>query len=111
MNTIPANFLLAVESLGDSSQGRIVYTTSQSKNQVKGAFFLDIVVRKCSSILQLLTGEDQTLLIRWNAFFILDFSLDIIDGIGWLNIQGDGFPSQGLDEYLHPLSLIRWLVN
>jgi hypothetical protein len=34
-------------------------------------------------------------------FFVLDFGLDIVDGIGRLDFQGDGLACQGLDEDLH----------
>lgn len=27
------------------------------------------------------------MLIRWNTFFVLDFCLDILDGVRWLNLQ------------------------
>ena len=31
----------------------------------------------------------------------LDLRLDIVDGVGGLNLKGDGFARQGLDEDLH----------
>jgi hypothetical protein len=34
--------------------------------------FLDVVVAECASVFQLFTREDQTLLIWWNAFFVLE---------------------------------------
>ena len=48
-------------------------TSSESKNQVKGGLLLDIVVRESSAILQLLSSEDESLLIWGNTFFILNF--------------------------------------
>ena len=43
---------------------------------------LDVVVRECSSILKLLAGEDQSLLVGWDSFLILDFALNIVDCVG-----------------------------
>jgi len=68
---------------------------------VKGGFLLDIVIIQCASILKLLSGKNQTLLIRRNAFLVLDFGLDIIDSIGGFHLKGDRFSSEGLDEDLH----------
>ena len=31
----------------------------------------------------------------------LDFRLDIVDGVGRLNLKGDGLTREGLDENLH----------
>ena len=43
---------------------------------------LDVVVRECSSILKLLAGEDQSLLVGWDSFLVLDFALNIVDCVG-----------------------------
>merc|ERR1712096_274473 len=43
--------------------------------------FLDVVVGKSTTILQLLSGKDQTLLVWWNTFLILDLGFHIVDGI------------------------------
>merc|ERR1712135_113305 len=67
-------------------------------------FFLDIVVAQGASIFQLLSSKDQTLLIWWDSFFVLDLGLDIVDGITWLNLKSDGLTSQGLDKDLHTSS-------
>merc|ERR1712024_311910 len=56
-------------------------TTTETKHQEQGGFFLDIVVRECAAIFQLLSGKDQTLLIWRNSLLILDLSLNIFDGI------------------------------
>merc|ERR1712165_91308 len=86
-----------------SSEGfnKDLHTTSKSQNQVKGRLFLDVVVRKSSSILQLLTSEDQSLLVWGDSLLVLDLGLDILNGVTWLNLQGDGLASQGLHEDLH----------
>lgn len=38
-------------------------TTTKAEDQVKGGFLLDVVVTQGAAIFQLLTSEDQTLLI------------------------------------------------
>ncbi|KAI7793017.1 putative ubiquitin C variant 4, partial [Triplophysa rosa] len=83
---------------GLASQGlhEDLHTTSEAEHQVKGGLFLDVVVGQGASILQLLAGKDQPLLVRGNAFFILDFSLDILNGVTGLHLKGDGLASQGL---------------
>merc|ERR1712105_180548 len=68
---------------------------------MEGALLLDVVVRESSSVLQLLAGEDQPLLIWGDSLLVLDLGLDVLDGVGWFDLEGDGLSSQGLDEDLH----------
>ena len=68
---------------------------------MEGRFLLDVVVRKSSSVLELLTGEDKSLLIGRDTFLVLDLSLDVLDGVGWLDLKSDGLASESLDENLH----------
>merc|ERR1712086_394411 len=68
---------------------------------MQGAFFLNVVVRQRAAIFQLLASEDQALLIWRNAFFVLNFGLDIVDSIAGLNVQSDGLTGQGFHEDLH----------
>merc|ERR1712102_246416 len=71
---------------------------------MQGTFLLDIIVRKSSSVLKLLSSEDQSLLVWGNAFLVLDLGLHILNGVRWPNLEGDGLASQGLDEDLHTSS-------
>ncbi len=57
---------------------------------MKGGLLLDVVVSESAAILELLAGEDETLLVRGNALLVLDLALDHIDGIGALDLEGDG---------------------
>jgi hypothetical protein len=63
---------LDLKSDGRPAQGldKDLHTTTQTKDQVKGGFFLDIVVRKGAPVFQLLPGEDEALLVRWDAIEI-----------------------------------------
>jgi hypothetical protein len=51
--------------------------------KVECGLFLDVVVRKRTTILEFLAGENQTSLIGRDVF------LDIIDGIQRLDLKGD----------------------
>jgi hypothetical protein len=68
---------------------------------VEGRFLLDVVVAKGSTIFELFTGKDQSLLVWWDTLLVLNLGLDIVDGIARLDLEGDGFTSEGLDEDLH----------
>jgi len=76
-------------------------STSQPKNQVQSRLFLDVVVTQGSSILQLLTSEDKSLLVWWDTLLVLDLRLDIVDGVARLDLEGDGLTSKSLDKDLH----------
>merc|ERR1712045_323927 len=54
-----------------------LHASSQSEHKVEGALLLDVVVGESSSVLQLLAGEDQSLLIWGNAFLILNLGLHV----------------------------------
>ena len=34
-------------------------------------------------------------------YLYLDLGLDILDGVRWLNLEGDGLAREGLDKDLH----------
>jgi hypothetical protein len=71
---------------------------------VKGRLFLDVIVRQSTPIFQLLAGKDKSLLIGGNTFLILDLGLNVLNCVGWLNIEGNGLSCEGLDEDLHTTS-------
>ena len=49
----------------------------------------------------MLSSEDESLLIGRNTFLVLDLGLDIFNGVGGLDVQGDGLAGEGLHEDLH----------
>jgi hypothetical protein len=67
---------------------------------VKGRLLLDVVVAEGTAVLELLTSEDKTLLIRGDSLLVLDLGLHVVDGVGGLNIEGDGLSSECFDEDL-----------
>merc|ERR1719436_1037123 len=97
---------LDFEGDGLSSQGldEDLHTTTKSEHEMEGGLLLDVVVAKGPAVLELLSGEDESLLIGRDALLVLNLSLDILDGVGWLDFKSDGLSSQGLDEDLHTTS-------
>jgi hypothetical protein len=75
--------------------------STQAKHQVQGRLLLDVVVRERASVFELLTSEDEALLVRGNALLVLNLALDVVDGVGALDLQRNGLAGEGLDEYLH----------
>merc|ERR1712157_240965 len=92
------------DGLTSESLDEDLHTTSESQDEMESGFLLDVVVGESSSILELLTSEDESLLVWWDTFLILDLGLDVLDGVSWLDIKGDGLTSESLDEDLHTSS-------
>lgn len=51
---------------------------------------LDVVVGEGPAVLQLLAGEDETLLVRGDALLVLNLGLHIVDRVRGLDLKGDG---------------------
>ena len=68
----------------------LLSSSTKPQDEVKGRLFLDVVVGKGAAIFQLLSGEDETLLIGGDSFLILNLGLDVVNGVGRLNIKRDG---------------------
>ena len=69
--------------------------------KVEGGLLLDVVVGQGPTILQLLTSEDETLLVRGDTLLVLDLGLHIVDGVGGLDLERDRLPRERLHEDLH----------
>merc|ERR1712136_453481 len=97
---------LHFQSDGLASQGlhKYLHATSETQDKMESGLLLDVVVRKSTAILKLLASKNQPLLVWWNAFLILDLSLDILDSVRWLHLESDSFASQGFDKNLHSTS-------
>ena len=78
--------------------------TSESEDKMEGRLLLNVVVRKGSAILELLTSEDESLLIRGDTLLILDLVLHVLDGVRGLNIKSNCLSREGLDKYLHTMN-------
>jgi len=68
---------------------------------MEGGLLLDIVIREGSSIFELLSSEDESLLIWGNTFFILNLGLDVLNSVSRLNIKSNCLSGKGFDKNLH----------
>ena len=57
---------------------------------MKGRLLLNVVVGQGTAILQLLTRENQALLVRRDTLLVLDLALNIVDSVARLDLEGDG---------------------
>merc|ERR1719350_871590 len=93
---------------GDSftSQGldEDLHSSSEPEDEMKSRLLLDVIVGQGPAVFELLSSEDQPLLVWGNPLLVLDLGLDVLDGVRGLNLQGDGLTSQCLDEDLHSSS-------
>ena len=97
---------------GESLDEDLHDTASESEDEVECGLLLDVVVGEGAAIVELLTREDQSLLIRGDALLVLDLGLHGLNRVGGLNFQGDGLASQGLNENLHDfLFLVKACSN
>ena len=79
---------------------RAVPAAAQPRHQVEGRLLLDVVVRERAAVLELLAGEDQTLLVGRGAFLVLDLGLDVLDRVGCTDIERDRHTREGVDKNL-----------
>src|SRR4051812_11109571 len=75
-------------------------TLKKPKHQMKGGFRLNVVVGKGFAVFQLLAGEDEALLLRWDTFLVLDVLLHVLNGIGDFELENDCITGDCTDEYL-----------
>ena len=90
------------------------------EHQVESRLLLDVIVRECATVLELLARKDQALLVGRDAarrvntplliatnkgadapLLVLDLGLDIVDGVAGLDLESDGLASKSLHEDLH----------
>merc|ERR1712187_285428 len=75
--------------------------STKTQHQVQRGLLLDIIVRQGTSIFELLSREDEPLLIWWDALFILDLCLHVINRVAGFHVQRDRLARQRLDKNLH----------
>ena len=73
--------LLALNLRSCSVLTSLLSAATQSEDEVKGAFFLNVVVGQRSAIFELLAREDESLLVWWDTLLVLDLSFDIINSV------------------------------
>jgi hypothetical protein len=54
----------------------------------------------------LFASKDKTLLVRWNAFLVLNLALDVVDSIAGLDLKSDGLASDCREEINQ--SQVKW---
>merc|ERR1712178_658430 len=86
-------------------------TSTKTQDEVQCRLLLDVVIRKGATIFQLFASKDEALLIRWDAFLVLNFRLNVINRVAGFNVQGDRFASQGLHEDLHTTAKAKHQVQ
>eukprot|EP00543_Licmophora_paradoxa_P017820 CAMPEP_0202463242 /NCGR_PEP_ID=MMETSP1360-20130828/57319_1 /ASSEMBLY_ACC=CAM_ASM_000848 /TAXON_ID=515479 /ORGANISM="Licmophora paradoxa, Strain CCMP2313" /LENGTH=204 /DNA_ID=CAMNT_0049086057 /DNA_START=156 /DNA_END=769 /DNA_ORIENTATION=+ len=80
--------------------GDLAVSPAESEDEVQCALLLDVVIAEGAAVLELFSGEDESLLVWWDALLILDLGFDIVDGVGGFDIECDGLAGQGLYENL-----------
>lgn len=91
------------------STGDVIRTQRRRRNEVtrteeKCAPILNVAVRKCPAVLELLPSEDQTLLGGGDALRLLNLRLDIVNSIRRVDLKRDGLDDpvqEHLDVDLH----------
>ena len=77
-----------------------LHSSTKPKHQVEGRLLLDVVVLEGAAILELLTSEDEALLVRRDALLVLDLLLHVVDRVARLDVERDRLAGEGLDENL-----------
>lgn len=63
-----------------------LHAATETEHQVKSRFLLYVVIRERTAVFKLLSRKNQALLIRRNAFLVLNLGLYIIYGIAGLDL-------------------------
>merc|ERR1719204_2977815 len=76
---------LSREGLDENLHG----TTTKTEDEMEGGLLLNVIVREGSSIFKLLSGENQSLLLRGNAFLVLNLRFDVLNRVIGFHVQSD----------------------
>ena len=106
------SLLGATSEAEDQVEGRLLLDVTGGRGVTKVDLALvggDLLIGKGTAILQLFSSEDQSLLVGRNSegvvgeqltvresdraspFLVLDFSLDVVNGVRGFDLEGDGF--------------------
>ena len=78
-----------------------LHSTAETEDQVECALLLDVAIGEGAAFFELLADEDKPLLVRGDFFLVLDFRLDVVDGVRAFDLESDGLSGQGLNKDLH----------
>jgi len=84
-----------------SVPGGVSTRIRRRKEEVQRRLFLAVVIRQRPSVFELLAREDQGLLVRRQAFLVLNLLLHAFDGVAGFDIERDGLPVERSHEDLH----------
>ena len=75
-------------------------TAAEAEDEVKRRLLLEVVIAECAAVLELLSSEDEALLIGGNAFLVLNLGLDVVDCVGGFDVERDGLAGERFYEDL-----------
>lgn len=70
---------------------RALVSTAQTQDQMEGRLLLDVVIGKSATVLQLLSSEDESLLVWRDTLLVLNLRLHIVDGVRRFHFESDSF--------------------
>jgi hypothetical protein len=80
---------LKTHGLSRQSLDEDLHTSTETEDEMESRFLLNVVITQSTSVLELLSGEDESLLIWGNPLFVLNLGLDVIDSVGRLDFESD----------------------
>jgi len=86
---VAADHEILIVLLSQCDESRFHLTTAEAKDKVDGGLLLDVVVSEGPVVVQLLAGENQTLLVGRDGLLVLDLPLQILNGVGGLDVESD----------------------
>ena len=78
-----------------------LHSIAKTENRVEGRFFLNVIITKGATVLELFASKNKASQVGRNAFSVLDLGLHIVDRVRGLDFQCDCFVRKGLDKDLH----------
>lgn len=63
-----------------------LHTATQTEDKVESRLLLNVIVGQGTTVLKLLSSEDQTLLVRRNTLLVLDLGLNVVDGVAGFDL-------------------------
>ena len=95
LHVLNSIWLFNIESDGLSGKGlhEDLHTTSKSEDEMESWLLLDVVILEGTSVFELFTSEDKSLLVRRDTFFVLDLGFDVLNRVRWFDIKSNSFTS------------------
>ena len=68
---------------------------------MNSALLGNVIVAESSLSFELFSSKDQSLVISWDTFFVLNFGLDALNSVTRLDLEGHSLAGKGSNENLH----------